>query len=342
MKSKIGILNLQHTYNYGAVLQAYALETIINSLGHDAQTIDYRPNQGIKQKTKSIIKNIANMGDVFEDFRKSRMNRSEKTKDLNSDFLSNFSSVVVGSDQVWRPRFTQPNALSYFLNNAGENCNRISYAASFGVDEWEHNFSDGLLTKNIISEISKFKAVSVRESSGLEICRATFNINAEHVLDPTLLAGIDIFNEVADSSKDKRSTDLIVYKLDASESFTTAVNEFSKKNKYSMENIYNIYKYIEVETWVKKIRDAKFIITDSYHGVCFCIMFNKNFVCVVNETRGKARLESLLDSLGLSDRLVSSLSDFDLESMIDIDYEFPNKKLEELKAYSKEFLTRNL
>jgi len=342
MKSKIGILNLQHTYNYGAVLQAYALETIIKSLGHEVLTIDYRPNQGIKQKVKSIIKNIANVGDVFEDFRNSRMNRSEKIKDLNGDFLCRFDSIVVGSDQVWRPRFTQPNALSYFLNNAGQGCNRVSYAASFGVDEWEIDFSDDLLTKSIASEVSKFKAVSVRESSGLEICRETFNIEAEHVLDPTLLAGSEVFDNVANSSRDTKKTDLIVYKLDASETFTMAVNEFAKKNKYSMESIYNIYKYIAVETWVRKIRDAKFVITDSYHGVCFCIMFNKNFVCVVNETRGKARLESLLDSLGLADRLVSSLTDFDLESIVDIDYEFPNKKLEELKIYSKEFLIRNL
>ncbi|CAK3029389.1 Polysaccharide pyruvyl transferase family protein [Vibrio crassostreae] len=337
---KVGILNLQHTYNYGAVLQAYALESVIRKLGYEVETLDLKPNQGIKQKVKGLIKNIVNLGDIFEDFRRDNMVRSEKVKTLESNVLSKYNCLVVGSDQVWRVKFTSSNALSYFFENAPQSVDRISYAASFGVDIWESEFSNKDLDKRIRKELNNFKAISVRESSGVQICKDKFNVDAEHVLDPTLLAGRELFDKLTKSDFDKNK--IVIYKLNSDKKFFEHVNKYAIDNNFIIDNIYNMRKYISVNSWVSKIKSAKLVITDSYHGVCFCLLFNKQFVCVVNKARGTARLESLLGSLGLSSRFVNCISEIDLNELDYIDYESVNKSLMKMREHSMQFLKHSL
>lgn len=341
---KVGILNLQQSNNYGAVLQAHALECVVESLGYQVETIDlHKSNDSeVKFKLKTIVKKITGFrSNNFEYFRNKYLKRTSACCTTNS--IGKYDAVVVGSDQVWRPRYTQQHALAYFLSFAGNNAKRISYAASFGVDEWEHEFADSVLTKKIINEIRKFNGISVREDSGVEICKSVFGVDAKHVLDPTLLAGKDLFERFLMNEKalDLKTKPVVVYKLDADVQFSSDLEIVKETLSFDSESIYDTNNYIHVHEWLGKIKNAELVVTDSFHGVCFCILFNKQFVCVVNKERGQARLSSLLGMLGIQDRLVEQLSEFDPLSCV-IDYTQVNSKLSQLRSECVDFLASSL
>jgi hypothetical protein len=341
---KVGILNLQQSNNYGAVLQAYALECVVESLGYQVETIDlHKSNDSeVKFKLKTIVKKITGFrSNNFEYFRNKYLKRTSACCTTNS--IGKYDAVVVGSDQVWRPRYTQQHALAYFLSFADNNAKRISYAASFGVDEWEHEFADPVLTQKIIKEVRKFKGISVREDSGIEICKSVFGVDAQHVLDPTLLAGKELFERFLDNERalNLKTKPIVVYKLDADEKFSSALSNVEHSLRLDSENIYDTSNYLHVHEWLSKIKNAELVVTDSFHGVCFCILFNKQFVCVVNKERGQARLTSMLEMLDIKGRLVQHLSEFNPLSCV-INYDQVNAKLVQLRFECVDFLASNL
>ncbi|MEX2963223.1 polysaccharide pyruvyl transferase family protein [Microbulbifer sp. TYP-18] len=337
----IGILNLQHgNHNYGAVLQAYALETVVKKMGFDVETIDFRNKKSaIKFYIKNCIRNINGKNyTVFEKFRSRNMTLSRIYPHSKSLYKTNYDAVIVGSDQVWRPEYTAPNPGSYFLDFCRTSCRRISYAASFGRDRWESNQE---LTETIIAEISKFHAVSVREFSGKTICEKIFNVNAEHVLDPTLLAGADTFYHLLDSKAKKNS--IAVYKLDKDEIFYNDVRRLSSRLNLKITELYDKSNYIEVNKWLTEIYNSRLVITDSFHCVCFCILFNIDFICIANRDRGATRLKSLLMTLEISCRFVERISDISLQHILgNIDFNLSKKILSELRKTSTNFLAEAL
>ncbi|NIA44657.1 MULTISPECIES: polysaccharide pyruvyl transferase family protein [Providencia] len=373
MAKKIGILNFQFSnHNYGAVLQAAALENTIKKLGHNVEHINYLPynSNNFKNKIKygfwgHLIKAVLRKSKfsdyrmnkvIFEKFRQSWITRSNKyyynSEEIKQDSHT-YGAIVVGSDQVWRPKM-YPNFKSdvqvYFLDGISNNTRRISYAASFGVDEWEIK-DHPALTDSIMSNLKKFHAISVREDSGTKICCNVFNVKSQHVLDPTLLSDKNFFDKIISTSVFKKETspsDIVYYKLDIDENFKRKLKKISKNLNFSTENIYYnesklwFNSYIPVPLWLSKIKNSKLVITDSFHCVCFSIIFNKDFYCIRNKERGESRLESLLLSLGLDNRLVSldSLENVNFNS--NIDYSVINKKVEKLKINSFEFLKESL
>lgn len=373
-KIKIGILNFQYSdHNYGAVLQASALESVVNGLGYNAQHIDYIPydkNQ-IKNKIKygflgHIIKfflgksnlfSYTMNNNVFEEFRQKWITRTTDVYLNSSDLTkiaSNYAGLIVGSDQVWRYSmfFSEHDYHAYFLQFASDSTIKISYAASFGVDHWEKN-DDPIITNSIKSYLSKFDAISVREDSGVKICNDIFSVNSTHVLDPTLLAGKEFFDKIISSSSiassnNQRKPTIVYYKLDITKDFKNKLKKISNtlniqtKNIYYSEGIfYN--KYINVTSWLEQIKNSTLVITDSFHCVCFSIIFNKNFVCIKNKNRGESRLFSLLGSLGLTDRFITEDElDTCLENIQDIDYTKINTIIEEQRKNSLTFLINAL
>ncbi|MEW5250958.1 polysaccharide pyruvyl transferase family protein [Microbulbifer sp. 2201CG32-9] len=337
----IGILNLQHgNHNYGAVLQAYALETVVKKMGFDVETIDFRNKKSaIKFYIKNCIRNINGKNDtVFERFRSRNMVLSRIYPHSKSLYKTNYDAVIVGSDQVWRPEYTAPNPGSYFLDFCTTNCRRISYAASFGRDRWESNRE---LTGKVIAEVSRFHAVSVREFSGKTICENIFGVNAEQVLDPTLLAGADTFYHLLDWKAKKNS--IAVYKLDKDEIFYSDVRRLSSRLNLQITELYDKSNYMEVNKWLTEIYNSRLVITDSFHCVCFCILFNIDFICIANRDRGTTRLKSLLMTLEISGRFVERISDINLQHILGkIDFNLSNKRLSELRKTSTNFLAEAL
>lgn len=376
MNNKIGLLNFHYSNdNYGAVLQAAALANVIAERGYNVEHINYIRNgkkkvtiknlvikllelmklkelviRLVRNDTSKIIKHEVSGSEVFEEFRQDWVKVSRDTYyfayELDS-IGSSYHSVIVGSDQVWRLR--EPDnefAHAYFLKFLPKKVKKIAYAASFGVDYWVGECNQEL-TNDVKSQLKTFHSISVREISGIDICKNTFDVNAEQVLDPTLLRGVQFFDDVISKSNLKQeSDDIIYYKLDLDSKFFDFIEKIegtlgSKSSNIYYRNSNDGYKYFPVPEWLGKIKNCKLIVTDSFHCVCFAILFNKDFICLTNKDRGLARLDSLLGMLGLTDRLFDTEVDDlcnEFDALKPIDYDSVNEKLEQLRLMSYDFL----
>lgn len=244
----------------------------------------------------------------------------------------NFDAFVVGSDQVWRPCYS-PSIGNYYLDflPASSESKRIAYAASFGVDFWEYSKKQ---TKKYSKLAQKFNLLTVRESSGIKLVKEHLKCDALHVLDPTmLLESVDYLNLIKDPTVPLQESagKLFCYVLDQSTEIKDAIKfaegETGLKAFYCNASRKTItqddIKHLEqcvfppVEQWIKSFQDAEMIVTDSFHGCVFSIIFNKPFWVVQNNNRGTARFSSLLQIFGLENRIVSTHKEIDWKTPID-------------------------
>ena len=186
---KIGILTLKLHNNYGGILQAYALCNILNNIGHEAFILSLKEN-GVKSKLKALLDNNNPLNKFVAD----NIPTIEISELSQREIVENkISAIIVGSDQVWRPRFTSiPIYFLDFLKN-DNSIRKIAYAASFGVDKWEYSNE---LTEKCKELISKFNLVTVREISGVHLCKQYLNHDASLVLDPTMLLNISVYKNL--------------------------------------------------------------------------------------------------------------------------------------------------
>jgi polysaccharide pyruvyl transferase WcaK-like protein len=271
-------------------------------------------------------------------------------------FRNKFEAVIVGSDQVWRPMYS-PSILNFyldFLNDIDSKPIRVAYAASFGVSEWEYPED---VTEKCRPLIKKFDAVSVREKSAVDLCKSKLGITSDWVVDPTLLLDPSDYEELIDQEAENPQKSLVLsYILDVSkdkQQIATAVAEILQTDVFHIKPGKSISEvrsndlgqciYPKVETWLRSFRDAKFVVTDSFHGTVFAILFNRPFVAVGNSKRGMARFESLLSMFGLEHRLVELEDDItsDLINEV-IDWDKVNGLRERFACESKLFLKNHL
>lgn len=363
---KIGILNFQYSdHNYGAVLQAAALQFAISREGYEVEHINLVPpvkKRTLKSKVRNIIGNtlrrikLIKTGPlpkvygslVFEDFREQCIKRTEdkyETPHSLNAISDYYKAIIVGSDQVWRPDYTREFALSYFLNFCGKKTKRISYAASFGVDTWHNNE----IKSQVMNELRKFDYITVRENTGVNICSEDFKVKSHHVLDPTLLVGKEFFESIIADSKQniQRYSEVVFYKLSIDNEFLNQVKIISNNMNAGLENIYYYnengnFKYNEVDAWLLKIKNSKLVITDSFHCVCFSLLFEKDFLYYANESKGMSRLESLLGQLGLENRICRHPKELSKMQKVPIDYKLVNIKLSDLRDNSLKHLKNSL
>lgn len=349
--------------NYGGLLQAYALQKTVSLLGHSVTTEDIRPPQNISflQRVKTIIKKyllgqkeqIVNINPYFiqpaTDFRKNyiKTTKSVAADDYSTFYHYNFDAYIVGSDQVWRPLYSY-NIKHYFLDFLkSTKAKRIAYAASFGTDQWEF----GKRSTRICSKLAKkFDFISVRETSGIELCKTYLGVKAEYVLDPTLLLYKDDYVKLFERKKQQNvNKTLITYILDYSEEkkrlIEYVVSEKKSINKLELKkDIINMpsdseEQMFSVEEWLEKIYNAEFVITDSFHGTVFSILFNKQFIVIGNKERGNTRIESILNLLGLEMRFTQGdISEVRTLLQNQIDYTAVNQKLDEKRKESLSYL----
>lgn len=364
---RIAILTQPLHNNYGGILQNYALQVVLKGLGHDPVTLDLsynKPNwpfyvRVIKFVWRFVKRLFGDKSILFSDLERQWvfMNRPGKNQKrfvqayidslhfvdkLNDNFCSEyaFDAFIVGSDQVWRPRFS-PYLPNYFLDfTQGAKVKRLSYAASFGTDKWEGTAAE---TVQMIPWVQQFDAVSVREKSGVSLCWNTFGVRAQCVLDPTLLVNKNEYVSLLTSEiNTMRSPYLAVYVLDDSKSIRCLVKKVCKK--LNLKAVYLGVKskkgFPSIESWISGIFNSNYVLTDSFHGTVFSIIAHKPFTTVINSGRGASRFESLLGDLGLMDRLTSAgnptISDYS------VDYSTVDAKLVELKEQSLNFLKHNL
>ena len=335
---RIGILTLPLHTNYGGILQAYALQTVLERMGHDVCVIE-KKRQPLRLPLwkaplsygKRILKNLT--GNPFPIFYEQKMNREEPIVGQNTDKFINkyikrrivddfsdiketdFDAIVVGSDQVWRPKYFNDNIENAYLRFAeGWEIKRIAYAASFGTNEWEYTPEQ---TERCAKLLKRFNAVSVREKSGVGLCREHFHIEAKHVLDPTMLLSADDYVKLFEvAGTPKSSGTLLCYILDETPEKTALVNKIAEEKHLipfrvnsKVENpMATLSERIQpsVEQWLRGFYDAKLVVTDSFHACAFSILFNKPFIVIGNTKRGISRFTSLLFMFGLMDRLITN------------------------------------
>lgn len=269
--------------------------------------------------------------------------------------LNEIDAYIVGSDQVWRPGYS-PCITNYYLDFLGSNdkVKRIAYAASFGVNQWEYN---SYQTKKCHSLIHLFNAVSVREISGIDLLKEHFDYNdAIHVLDPTMLLEKEDYVKLAlDENEPQNSGNLFYYILDKSDKKDHIIQTISSEMGYQPFTQMpkcgisdkNLKERIEdcvfptVTSWLRAYMDAEMIITDSFHGCAFSIIFNKPFWVIGNPSRGMARFNSLLKMFGLENRLITP-EDLPTDFKAPINWDKVNQKRKHLQQYSMDFLTNAL
>lgn len=368
---KIAILTLPLHTNYGGILQAYALQTILERMGHEVCLIERRarPTRLPLWKMpysygKRIIKNLT--GHPYPIFYEQKKDREAPIVAQNTNKFINkyikrlvvnefsdihkedFNAIVVGSDQIWRPKYF-PKIETAYLNFTNDwNIKRIAYAASFGTDNWEYSLKQ---TQNCKHLISKFEAVSVREKSGIDLCHKYLEINAKQVLDPTLLLKTEDYISLFKSiGVPKSPGNLLGYILDNTPEKVSFIDHIAKlqglipfRVDSKVENkIAPLNERIQppLENWLRGFYDAEFVITDSFHACVFSILFHKPFFVVGNKERGMSRFQSLLSMFGLEDRLVDVHSPINLNS--NIDWNSIDNILDKKREEARRFLTNSL
>lgn len=364
-KLKVGILTLPINNNYGGIVQLAALYNFIETNDFQVVWIDKRhPEHLIKFLVKKVIefnpfykiydpkhfKTIKlfrqQTQPFFNDYIKAKTPTVYTTKALKKA-TDDLDGVIVGSDQVWRLEYIKGNYPTYFLDFVSQGKKKIAYAASFGKNLWEGDESSIL---KIQSFIQKLDLVSVREDSGIDVCNTIFNYNkAVHVLDPSFLPDAEFYTTILKNISFSHKIELFNYVLDSSAKSDLLVEELSSKLNLKIDKIYlndhsgkssNL-----IENWLAHFYYSDYVITDSFHGLVFSIIFNKQFIIIGNKSRGLSRFKSLLDLLDLSDRLIST-DDFNSKNSgtlyEKIDYSVVNKKLNIQKEISKKHLLNAL
>lgn len=354
----IGILTLHYGLNYGGVLQAYALQKTLQLSGYDCKIIDRIPSSFGNYKyliKRMFIHPFTHPG--FAYFRRHYLHYKTYpvfTSNQMQKLSRKFKTIIVGSDQVWRKGIFSVDG-NYFLNFLSE-ANRtkgISYAASFGVDNWEYDIKE---TEEIKRCLAGFKAISVREESGVSLIREKCNLNSICVLDPTLLADSKIYDPLLRKSNLITGGKLVSYILDWNDYKKNVTKELTSKLGKEVFHILPhqrnrkgyLHGFIDQEPfvydWLKAIKDSDFVITDSYHGTIFSIIFNKQFLVIGNRERGLTRFVSLLKKFNLTERILNETEPLRTEKLLEknIRYDLVNRILSEERNNSMVFLRSNL
>ena len=275
-KKRVAIITLHLFDNIGGILQAFALNKLITEAGYIAETITWKDSRLLSFAKNNIKLHILN-----------------SASDIKNIKENEYDIFVSGSDQIWRKKYTHGEFYNNYITipflqfTNGWEKTRLSYAASIGVAEstWEYNKDDCEKIKQLLQA---FNAVSVREVQSINDCKKYFNIEAKQCIDPTMLISKDDYISLC-KDEPVNNNDVFIYLLDETSEKINAIADYCKEN-----NLSYFKNKQSVESWLAAFRDAKYIITDSFHGCVFSIIFNKPFICLYNKARGNTRFDSLI------------------------------------------------
>lgn len=385
---KIAILTQPLHTNYGGLLQAYAVQKILRDMGYQSVTLNLSPKHTYPKRTLyyQIRLFVATLVYAITGKGKWRnihlpYNNLERNKDLinlsmrpfmerimdispllsSSEEINSYCKLqgidtyIVGSDQVWRPIYNF-NIDWMFLGFIPVNtkAKRIALSASFGTSNWEFTEEE---TKRCSLLAKLFDAISVREISGVNLCRKYLGVNALQTIDPTMLLSPLDYEHLVNLDKENTTSMqqcVFSYILTESEEKKNVVNRISqilslpaqelkvkiKPMLYASEKSLLKKKPQPVSQWLRAFQEANFVVTDSFHGTVFSILHHCPFVVVANNARGQARIETLLSTFKLKNRFLVS----DVESVINtpINWEEIDLILDEQRSILKSFLENAL
>ena len=348
---KIGTITFHWASNYGAVLQAFALQRYLLINGYDTEIINYIP---FRIKFYQILSNVKNMrvnNQIKEyrinKFRKQCLKVSSQKYYTNNNLIKKcheYDVYICGSDQVWNESFTLTaegkSTLSYYLNFVNTNKTRISYATSFGTDK---------LTSKVINlikpELEKFKSIGVRENTGKEIIN-NMGLQATLVADPTLLLRRESYEKLIENKNIKEQYQLFSYILHNNQIIASSINDYVFDNYFDkkVDKKYN-QEPIGIFEWLYNVQNANLVLTNSFHGTIFSIIFHTPFIVVpVKGSEMNDRIKTLLNSICLENRIVDRFDKNDIDKLMQesINWDRVDNKVQQLRRSSIEFLDKVL
>lgn len=358
---KIGIITFHCSYNYGSVLQAYALQKYIMNHGYDVKVIDYQSRNYdmyhlfklwmLKHPIKLIAENIhinrlIRRKHNFLHFINESINLTDKTYSYNDDLTvlnDEFDVFIAGSDQIWNPICTggvDPNFFLKFVD--GSQNTKISYAPSLA-----HSFFEEKILQEMCRYIESFNAISVREDSGKKLLKNKIRKNIEVVLDPTMLLDENDYKELEIKSIISKPY-IFVYMLEKDDSsLIDYVSNLSKEkgldiiylhlnNIFSGSHVHNVYG-CKVGEFLGYMRNAEYVVSNSFHATVFSIIYHKRF-CTFKTEKSYSRMVGLLNALGLENRIYNQ--GFIIEN--NINYDEVMLRLETLREPSVSFLINSI
>lgn len=375
---RVGILTLPLGENYGGILQSWALQEYINrnvpgveAIGLDIQFMKstYSTTKKIKELVNKTIKNkwyvdqyrnkpFQPLRDFinYQMFRTSKITTEEQLEEAIDKY--DLDGIIVGSDQIWRPEYARDLKYNYFLDFAlHHDIRRIAYSASFGKDTWQGTNEE---SSNIRGLINAFDYVSVREDSGKNIAvhNLEYHKDVPVTVDPVLLLPQEAYRHLCfEIPVEKQSKHLVTYFLDANSQkhhmamwmkyelgLSIKATTLPKHPRDMTKKEITTQEFPSVEEWLANFRDADFVITDSFHGMMFCIIFQKNFMVVGNESRGLARFNNVLKRLCLEDRMVTKYDSIAMQKIANtpLDWSSIEEKLSKWVDFSKNYLQQAL
>lgn len=354
------IVTFHRAHNYGAVLQAYALQKTLDSLGHNVSFFDYQHEEIAKvyrffpalgnEKIMTYLKRLAN---TALDFNRKKARYKAFNQFIDSNFklsdsqsLQDFDVVVLGSDQIWNPEYTNGFVDTHFGRHRNLNSRKVvSYAASLGQSKLE-----GAELEEFSEKMSSIDILGVREDSLKEMIvsvRPDRDVSVN--LDPTLLLDKTDWDSICDD-RTINEPYVLVYEVkynDLTKNAIEYIEEYYglKVIILSARTNYKIPKgYITGASplqFLSLFKNADFVITTSFHGTVFSVINNKPFMTLAFGDHTDVRSKSLLSKIGLNDRIVDNPQGFSIAKEV-VNYEFANEKLMELRQESIDYLTKCL
>ena len=339
---KVSVITRHAVANYGSLLQSYSTQKVIESLGHKCEIINYIP---IEEKGKNIARTLCKNSSFwnknhltrllylviqtpnyyysYNKFSKFRNDILNQTREYNTNEDVEKDTPIAdiyctGSDQVWGNMAISDKArLPYYLNFIQDKSKKcISFSASIGISEINDEIKN-----NLKSNLKKYTKILVREESAVKILHDLEFYNVDLVLDPTLLVAKEDWNRfVSEEKVVKDSEYILVYQLHDNKEFNNYVVELSKKVRLPLYRICpNIQSLIRPGKniflpspgkFLRCFKDAKYIVTDSFHGTVFSILFNKEFIDILPSNKTGTRIENILKISGITNRIVDDFKDY--------------------------------
>lgn len=340
---KVALLTYFQTLSYGATLQAYATVKAIESLGHEVELINLDiPNPYNKIKGILLFPKWFKIWCFRQKFFKQHITRKFfSSEDLRQD-PPEADLYMIGSDQTWNLDISLDKAPSFFLDFVKDDSKKVSYAASFGKNEI--GSSKWIKKEEILTLLKRFNHIGIREDSGKTILSLE-NIDSTLVVDPVLL--FDHYDELIGEFSPRE--EIALFKVENSTLFYNRMREVGKDlflpicSVGSLRRVKGIkcpYPY-GVEGWMRRIVSAKYVITDSFHGLVLSLLYHKQFVIIIGDPLKATRLQSLANMVGLSDRILGlDNTSSEIVSILNnpIDYDYVDMVLNDEREKSYNFL----
>ena len=375
MNKRVGVITFHFAHNYGTVMQAYGLIECLRSLGVAANTIDYHPTYVVDggkfrfplnkkdiravliiayqkyAKIKKKIKPDYGLSTKFDNFQKEYLYIENVKYESIENLRDNppvFDVYISGSDQIWYPSEQYGVDAAYFLDFGDRSIKRLSYASSFGRD-----FIPEDSHQQIGKLLENFNVISVREKSGVDIVNRLSKLTASWMPDPTIL--LDSYEKIIVAPKEYKPY-MMSYVLRSGQGVFGIQRYLADRLGLKIVVPYNLMKrwksigetiYPGPEEWLGYIRYSNFVVTNSFHGTVFSVLFNKPFITIAlsgNKSGLNERAKSLLSSVGLEHRLVSDLSRGTIDKLLEeeIDWSSVNIKLAEMRESGITFIKNQL